>query len=336
MIMTVKRGDIFYADLGVFPSAEQSGIRPVVIIQNDVGNKYSPNVIVAVITSQINKTELPTHVEISSENYGLKRDSVILLDQIRTINKTRLLEKIGTLELDKLDKLDFALNVSLDLNKVSDKKSTELRNYISDLQSYIKDMNRPLVLTEGKTDSKLIEVAWKKLYPGREMFFECKASGVEYESSEREGNADTVRRTVEYLSTVTERAIIGLFDNDRAGNEQFKGLNKKIFDKYDIKNDIRKHNNRDIFGMLLPVPDSRKIFVTEDDITQRYFVIEHYFKDNVLKQHSMYGGNILGTCVFKVNNKKVEFSKKVESLNAKEFSEFHILFSKIKKVLKVE
>ena len=85
--MVVKRGDIFYADLSPVIGSEQGGIRPVIIIQNDIGNKYSPTVIVAAITSQINKAKLPTHVEISSEEYGLNRDSVVLLEQIRTLDK---------------------------------------------------------------------------------------------------------------------------------------------------------------------------------------------------------------------------------------------------------
>ena len=93
--MVVKRGDIFYADLSPVIGSEQGGIRPVIIIQNDIGNKYSPTVIVAAITSQINKAKLPTHVEISSEEYGLNRDSVVLLEQIRTLDKKRLKDKIG-------------------------------------------------------------------------------------------------------------------------------------------------------------------------------------------------------------------------------------------------
>ena len=93
--MTVRRGDIFYADLSPVVGSEQGGIRPVIIIQNDMGNKYSPTVICAAITSQINKAKLPTHIEISAEKYGLVKDSVILLEQIRTIDKKRLREKIG-------------------------------------------------------------------------------------------------------------------------------------------------------------------------------------------------------------------------------------------------
>lgn len=111
-----KRGEIFYADLSPVIGSEQGGIRPVIIIQNDIGNRYSPTVIVAAITSQINKAKLPIHVEISSEEYGLNRDSVVLLEQIRTLDKRRLKEKIGHMTEADMKKVDKALAVSLNLN----------------------------------------------------------------------------------------------------------------------------------------------------------------------------------------------------------------------------
>ncbi len=113
--MVVKRGDIFYADLSPVIGSEQGGIRPVIIIQNDIGNKYSPTVIVGAITSQINKAKLPTHVEISSEEYGLNKDSVVLLEQIRTLDKKRLKEKIGHMTKSDMKKVNKALFISLGL-----------------------------------------------------------------------------------------------------------------------------------------------------------------------------------------------------------------------------
>lgn len=113
--MVVKRGDIFYADLSPVIGSEQGGIRPVIIIQNDIGNKYSPTVIVSAITSQINKAKLPTHVEISSVEYGLNRDSVVLLEQIRTLDKKRLKEKIGHMTDVDMKKVNNALLISLSL-----------------------------------------------------------------------------------------------------------------------------------------------------------------------------------------------------------------------------
>ncbi|GAA0177628.1 type II toxin-antitoxin system PemK/MazF family toxin [Clostridium sediminicola] len=111
----VKRGDIFYADLSPVVGSEQGGIRPVLIIQNDIGNKYSPTVIIAAITSQINKAKLPTHVEISSEEYGLNKDSVVLLEQIRTLDKRRLKEKIGHMSEKDMRNVDEALLISVGL-----------------------------------------------------------------------------------------------------------------------------------------------------------------------------------------------------------------------------
>ena len=114
--IVVKRGDIYYADLSPVVGSEQGGIRPVIIIQNDIGNKYSPTVIVGAITSQINKAKLPTHVEISSEEYGLNKDSVVLLEQVRTLDKKRLKEKIGHMTALDMGKVDKALLTSLGLN----------------------------------------------------------------------------------------------------------------------------------------------------------------------------------------------------------------------------
>ena len=111
--MVVKRGDIFYADLSPVIGSEQGGVRPVLVIQNDVGNKFSPTVIVAAVTSQINKAKLPTHVEISANDFGLAKDSVILLEQIRTVDKRRLREKIGKLSDVLMHHVDQALVVSL-------------------------------------------------------------------------------------------------------------------------------------------------------------------------------------------------------------------------------
>ena len=115
MDTNVKRGDIFYADLSPVVGSEQGGCRPVLIVQNDIGNKYSPTVIAAAITSQINKAKLPTHIEISALEYGLMKDSVILLEQIRTIDKKRLREKIGHLDEELMEKVNEALSISFGL-----------------------------------------------------------------------------------------------------------------------------------------------------------------------------------------------------------------------------
>ncbi len=110
----IKRGEIYYADLSPVVGSEQGGIRPILIVQNDIGNKYSPTVIVAAITSQINKAKLPTHIELKSGDFGLQKDSVILLEQLRTLDKKRLKEKVGEIEdLSVIKKVNDALLVSL-------------------------------------------------------------------------------------------------------------------------------------------------------------------------------------------------------------------------------
>ena len=114
--MVIKRGDMFYADLSPVVGSEQGGIRPVLIIQNDTGNKYSPTVIAAAITSQTGKNKLPTHIEIGSNKNGLKSDSVVLTEQIRTIDKSRLKEKIGHIDDNQIiSQLNNALGVSFGL-----------------------------------------------------------------------------------------------------------------------------------------------------------------------------------------------------------------------------
>ena len=113
--MVIKRGDIFYADLRPVVGSEQGGIRPVLIIQNNVGNRHSPTVICAAITSKMNKAKLPTHIEINAELYGIEKDSVILLEQLRTIDKRRLKDKVCNLDDAMLDKVNHALEISLEL-----------------------------------------------------------------------------------------------------------------------------------------------------------------------------------------------------------------------------
>ncbi len=116
--MTVKRGDIYYADLSPVVGSEQGGIRPVLIVQNDVGNRFSPTVIAAAITSRQEKARLPTHIRLSSTKSGLTRDSIVLLEQIRTLDKRRLKEHMGRLEPSAMQRVDEALSVSFGLGGI--------------------------------------------------------------------------------------------------------------------------------------------------------------------------------------------------------------------------
>ncbi len=118
MPVQVRRGDVFYADLSPVIGSEQGGIRPVLIIQNDIGNKHSPTVIVAAITSQIDKAKLPIHVELKADDTGLDRDSVILLEQLRTIDKKRMREKLTQLDDAVMQQVDEALRISLGLKQI--------------------------------------------------------------------------------------------------------------------------------------------------------------------------------------------------------------------------
>ncbi|MDD6603962.1 MAG: type II toxin-antitoxin system PemK/MazF family toxin [Eubacteriales bacterium] len=113
--MVVKRGDIYYADLSPVVGSEQGGVRPVLIVQNDIGNKFSPTVIAAAITSQTDKTNLPTHIPVDARECGLAKDSVVLLEQVRTIDKRRLREKMGTLDTPDMTKVNHAIEVSFGL-----------------------------------------------------------------------------------------------------------------------------------------------------------------------------------------------------------------------------
>ena len=113
--MIVHRGDIYYADLSPVVGSEQGGVRPVLIVQNDVGNKFSPTVIAAAITSQHDKANLPTHIEVDAQDSGLMKDSVVLLEQVRTIDKHRLKEKMGKLDHDSMNRVNQAISISLGL-----------------------------------------------------------------------------------------------------------------------------------------------------------------------------------------------------------------------------
>lgn len=111
--MDIVRGEIYYADLSPVVGSEQGGVRPVLVIQNDVGNKYSPTIIIAAITSQLTKAKLPTHIELNKDKYNLVKDSVVLLEQIRTLDKRRLKERIGVVDKATMQSIDVALMISL-------------------------------------------------------------------------------------------------------------------------------------------------------------------------------------------------------------------------------
>jgi mRNA interferase MazF len=124
-VFMIKRGELYYADLSPVIGSEQGGVRPVLVVQNDIGNKYSPTVIAAAVTSKLTKAKLPTHIELNSICYGLSKNSVVLLEQIRTIDKRRLKERIGELNKSTMDLVDNALLLSLGVKSPFDKIKSE-------------------------------------------------------------------------------------------------------------------------------------------------------------------------------------------------------------------
>lgn len=114
----IKRGEIYFAQLNPVVGSEQGGIRPVLVVQNDIGNQYSPTTIILAITSQINKAKLPTHVELKAKTYGMERDSVVLAEQVRTIDKARLKQRLAVLNEETMQKVDKAIAVSLGINEI--------------------------------------------------------------------------------------------------------------------------------------------------------------------------------------------------------------------------
>lgn len=145
--MTVRRGDIYYADLSPVVGSEQGGLRPVLIIQNDIGNRYSPTVIAAAITSRMSKTRLPTHIDIYAEQVGLAKDSVILLEQIRTLDKRRLKEKMGHLDDRVMDHVNTAIAISFGLG--SPQQDAEARAMMQRLPTYAP----PAAVASAATDT---------------------------------------------------------------------------------------------------------------------------------------------------------------------------------------
>jgi AAA15 family ATPase/GTPase len=239
----------------------------------------------------------------------------------------KLINKAEEGELLFLNRADMASGKINFLPKASyDLIAAELASKMFSLE----ELNRRkiIVLTEGKTDKLILETAWSKLNPGVDCPYYFLPSGIEINEADRIGNADTVRRTMELVSSMNfEVKLVGLFDNDREGNEKFSGLNNKIFEPYTISKSTRKHNSKLIFGVLLPVPSHRALFVTGSDMLQRYLVIEHFFSDDILASKNMKGANILGTSVFTIDGDKKKFSTEISSLNPSEFTEFSAVFN---------
>lgn len=209
-------------------------------------------------------------------------------------------------------------------------------NERNSLKKQMDESSKPVLIVEGKTDKWIIDIAWKKLFPNKACNFNVIPSGIYLNEDESEGNSEQVRRAIEYLSTISkEKTLIGIFDNDREGNEQFKGLNNRIFEEHKLTSISRKHKKSNTYGILLPVPEFRKTFVEGRNLLYRFFEIEHYFSDQVLKANNLKGDKILNSDVFEIKSKaKTEFAKNtIPSLAACEFANFKPLFDEIEKLI---
>ena len=191
---------------------------------------------------------------------------------------------------------------------------------------------KPVLLVEGVSDELLLRTAWEKRNAGAVIPFEIIPCGIEPMTEARSGGAETLRRCLEFLSITSERPIVALFDNDRAGNEQFRGVNKKAFGA-GLDNSHRKHLSKPAHAILLPIPPGREVFVTLNDMSQRYLCIEHYFSDATLTAHGMTGPGILGTNVFEIVGDKIGFANASAAFDANEFVAFAPLFGRIQSLL---
>lgn len=263
-----------------------------------------------------------------------------LIDELRSHNDSqtfvithndRLINKVNSGELY------FINNTIKKIGKLSALQINEFPKVREALASILTEMERdndlPFIITEGTSDQKILSTAWNKLFTDKEMPFKIISSGIQIDENIRTGSADSVRRVLEYISTLSNRKIIGLFDNDREGNEQFKGLNSTIFEPHSTNKNRRKHLTKNIYGMLLPVPTHRNKFVSPKSVTQRYLVIEHYFSDAILDANGMRGEQILDTDVFEIKGKKARFSDSCVNFNAVELEGFRILFEEIANTL---
>lgn len=210
------------------------------------------------------------------------------------------------------------------------------KRFQEEVLSKVKATELPALLLEGKTDASLIISAWEKLNPGKPMPFCPIACGLEPNPDERNGGADMLRRCFEFLSIVTDRTSVAVFDNDRAGNEQFKGLAHKAFEPG--KDSLHKrHKQKPMHALLLPIPTGRELFVSQSKLTNRYLSIEHYFSDEVLQANGLKGDSVIADSkVFEIDASskvKVEFADKAKNFKAAEFNYFALLFDRISVIL---
>lgn len=211
------------------------------------------------------------------------------------------------------------------------------KKFQEEVLSKVKATELPALLLEGKTDASLITSAWEKLNPGNPMPFAPIPCGVDPNPDERNGGAEMLRRCFEFLSIVTDRTVVAAFDNDRTGNEQFNGLTLKAFE---LGQDSlhKRHKQKPMHALLLPIPTGRELFVSQTKLTNRYLSIEHYFSDEVLQANGLKGDSVIADSkVFEIDassKAKVAFAEKAEAFEAAEFKNFALLFDRISDIQK--
>jgi len=206
------------------------------------------------------------------------------------------------------------------------------RKFQSEILAKLNATTLPALLVEGKTDALHIAEAWVKLHPGIACPVEIIPCGVEAEVGKREGGAETLRRCLEFLSIVTDRVIVGLFDNDRPGNEQFNGLKDGVFcSGTDLCH--KKHIVKQIHAILLPAPASRNNFVSITKMTHRYLSIEHYFSNEILMENGFVPNFVApDSSVFEIDASskiKLHFAMMAKDLSVSEFANFQLLFDRL-------
>lgn len=265
--------------------------------------------------------------DVGRDDFNFKRDSKNI--PIR-FNQFEFCISIESFLRDTLPSPKLILS-SKDFSRHEEKVISRLMKERDEILKQIKEYEKPVIICEGKTDKTIIETAWNKLNPKIRMPFEIMPSGVYLEINESEGNADQVRKLLESIANLIPpgKYYIGLFDNDKEGNNQYKGLSKKVFEEYDLTKFKRKHRKYDIYGMLLPVPEFRTKYVSQS-MNHRFFEIEHYFHDSILEHNNMKGETVAPDSeLFEIKGNKVKFSEIISSLSSKYFENFKVLFDSI-------
>lgn len=260
-----------------------------------------------------------------------------LIDELRSdLNNQHFIITHNDRLINKAEEgeLLFINKVGLDNGRIDPIPKNNYNSVTAELASKMFSLNeiersKIIVITEGKTDKKLLEIAWSKLNPEVDCPFKFISSGIQIDENSRTGNADSVRRTIETLSTFfSDLRIIGLFDNDREGYEQFKGLRQAVFEPHLFTQNHRKHLENNIFGVVLAVPEFRENYINTDSVTQRYFAIEHYFSDTILTGSGMIQESILpGVDIYEIKGDKNAFTEYVRNLENISFVDFSLLFN---------